>query len=373
MYRKQLKSRPVWLVVALNILFFTLLLALTFFSYFFPVSKQHSDIKSTRILKSKPNKPRILVALARHNEDIAWVTSLGDAYKNHPHADVIFKIYQTPGQELLGHLTKEAAQPFAYNHTIHNQPYTQTVQDPSVSPSLPLYLTPVNRGCEAMAYLSAIIDAQKEGLPYDYMIFMHAHWLATHSHLTHDWLLAQLTSNAHNLKVYNDRYMSLQCGHIPPGWERWFLADPVLNEDAYKHKYVMYIARGWDDLITNTLGLGNRPDFLVSPPNSEFIITRTAISQYREDFWVKLRHWLLTTDKFISLDAGMAMEYLWAYLFTGGETVVDVPQHQCMCDLYGVCVDTDVLVNHHELYGVNSSFKASIEPEMGTTYLFPDD
>lgn len=164
--------------------------------------------------------------------------------------------------------------------------------------------------------------------------------------------------------------MSLQCGHIPPGWERWFLADPTLNKDAYKHKYVVYIVRGWDDLIINTLGLGDRPDFLVSPPNSEFIITRTAISQYSEDFWVKLRHWLMTTDKFISLDAGMAMEYLWAYLFTGGETVVDVPQYQCMCDLYGVCVDTDVLVDQEELYGGDESYKGSIGPERGTMYLF---
>lgn len=195
-----------------------------------------------------------------------------------------------------------------------------------------------------MSYLSAIIDAQKEGLPYDYMIFMHAHWLATHSHLTHDWILAQLTSNMGNLNVYKDRYMSLQCAHIPPGWERWYLADPSLNQDAYKLKYVTFIARGWDDLVTNTLGLGDRPDFIVSPSNSEFIITRTAINQYGEDFWANVRRWLLTTDKFISLDAGMAMEYLWAYLLTGGETVVDVPQHECMCGLYGVCVDTDKIV-----------------------------
>lgn len=69
---------------------------------------------------------------------------------------------------------------------------------------------PLNRGNEAMGYLTAIID-NYHTLP-DAMVFVHAHRFSPHNHFTTAWLLAQLLLRPP--RQLPGGFMPLQCKDV---------------------------------------------------------------------------------------------------------------------------------------------------------------
>lgn len=312
-------------------------------------------------------KPRVWIVLARHDENVAWVEGVNATIASElPDVSAELRIYQTPSRESFVPVDSKTAETFKFNGSIHDQPKTPTIVDATVS-MMPLYLAPVNRGCEAMLYLTAIIDALRDpqGIP-DYIIFAHAHWWGPHGYFAKDFqiynilnTLSSKTKLSSNLDQLD--YLSLQCANNPPGWNHWYLKNPEQNMDPYKSELVGFLVKAWDEYF-GPAGLGDRPERLLSPANSEFIISKAALSSRPTEFWVDARHWLLSTSNFITLDAAIAMEYLWAMIFTN-QPIVDVPQEECLCHLYDICSPFKSKIRDGDGY-----FEAHVGPR--TTYRF---
>jgi hypothetical protein len=223
-----------------------------------------------------------------------WILGVRDALQAAPHAyaaDLSWRIYQTPGPEVFW--PEPGYEPLV-------SAGSPSLNEPGISP-YPVYLTPMNRGSEAVAYLQAILDHWDDD-GWTHMVFMHAHWHSHHTHLMHDWQLLQLAARPLPASL---SYASLQCVQNPPGWNRWFLQDMARNDPNYKAQHAPHIVQAWTEYF-GAAGLGELPETLVAPSNAEFIASREAIRARGQAFYEGALTWLQTTD-LLSLYIGVAM------------------------------------------------------------------
>ncbi|OAX81215.1 hypothetical protein ACJ72_04441 [Emergomyces africanus] len=192
-------------------------------------------------------------------------------------------------------------------------------------PSAPLH-PPINKGHEAMVYLTYLID-HYHNLP-DIMIFMHSHQVSWHNEESLAFNAVDLVNRLSSERVMRDGYMNLRCNWGPgcPDWlhPRKQEADPGKQEE-------IILAKAWTELFPRV----EVPTVLAQACCAQFAISRERARVIPKSRYIFYRDWILRTElsDYIS---GRVWEYLWQVVFTG-QSVFCPEQHACYCDGYGLC------------------------------------
>lgn len=200
-----------------------------------------------------------------------------------------------------------------------------TVDDDLATPSVPQ-----NKGREAMAYLTYIID-HYDNLP-DTVLFFHPHRTTWHNNILLDLDSAKTITRLNPAHVARQGYFNARCHH-DPGCPDWIHIDrPESEWDLVKKVEEQYFtSQVWRDLhATDPL-----PQALSQPCCAQFAVSGDRIRARPRSDYEHYRQWLLDTpveDKF----SGRILEYNWQYIFTG-QSEFCPPQHACYCDGYGIC------------------------------------
>jgi len=190
---------------------------------------------------------------------------------------------------------------------------------------------PANKGHEAMAYLTYIID-HYDNLP-DVALFFHPHKVAWHNNILLDVDTATTIKRLSSAHVIRQGYMNSRC-HLDPGCPHW------LHVDRSSWRYDLQ-RRPEEPALTSEVFHALHPDAPAIPPAisqpccAQFAVSRDRILSRPRSTYVHYRDWLLNT----TLDdqtSGRLMEYSWQYIFTGNFEFCPA-QHVCYCDGYGIC------------------------------------
>jgi hypothetical protein len=190
-------------------------------------------------------------------------------------------------------------------------------------PAAPLHV-PKNKGNEAMAYLTHMIDNYHDLA--DVTIFMHAHQKSWHQNglLSHD--AAETVRRLSSHRVVREGYMNLRC-EWAPGCPAWM--HPGTTKSGKPEEPVMGLV--WAELFPAV----PVPSVLAQPCCSQFAVSRERIQTVARDKLIWYRDWLLDTELSDEI-SGRIFEYLWQYIFTGN-AVFCPNMHICACDGFGVC------------------------------------
>ncbi|KAK3325751.1 hypothetical protein B0H66DRAFT_137127 [Apodospora peruviana] len=197
--------------------------------------------------------------------------------------------------------------------------------------------TPLNKGREAMAYLSYIVE-HYAALP-DVTVFMHAHRTSWHDDqfgLDSVEALKRLNLD----RVTRLGYVNIRCYWHPGCPDHIHPAD--LKYDINKPEQSVF-ARAWGEIFP----LDPMPESLSQPCCAQFALTAERIRALPQSEYVKLRDWMLTTEIEDGI-SGRIFEYLYhlsltdvllsTYRYIWTRTAVLCPdEHDCYCDGYGIC------------------------------------
>lgn len=144
------------------------------------------------------------------------------------------------------------------------------------------YSVPVNRGREAMVYLTYIID-NYGNLP-DYAVFVHGH-----NKSWHQLEPLQFKIRALNLTALDEEgYINLRCEDMAGCELRPFIDTTVGNWDGEKH-----LREFWDWMLPDV----ELPRYLSYKCCGQFAVSKKAIQGRRLDQWIKVREPLLLSDE----------------------------------------------------------------------------
>ncbi|KAF2089014.1 hypothetical protein K490DRAFT_18729, partial [Saccharata proteae CBS 121410] len=190
---------------------------------------------------------------------------------------------------------------------------------------------PMNKGHEAMVYLTYIID-HYDKLP-DTVLFFHAEQFAWHNNpLLNDGDSAEAIRRLSDDRVARMGYMNTRCHH-DPGCPDWIHLDrpDVDLEEKKKAGEEDFTIKVWRELFP-----GERaPPSLAQPCCAQFAVSRDRIRETPREKYVFWRLWLMNTE----LDdhsSGRVFEYLWQYIFTRNYQYCPAV-HTCYCDGFGIC------------------------------------
>ncbi|PGH03395.1 hypothetical protein GX51_04126 [Blastomyces parvus] len=199
------------------------------------------------------------------------------------------------------------------------QEFVYVVDDPSA----PLH-PPLNKGNEAMVYLTYLID-HYDTLP-DIMIFMHSHSNSWHNEEPLAFRAPELINRLSSERVTRDGYMNLRCNWGPgcPDWMHPGKEEPGKQEQAFLEK-------AWKELFPFV----EVPTVLAQACCAQFAVSRDRARAIPKSRYIFYRDWILRTElsNYIS---GRVWEYLWQVVFTG-KNVFCPAQDACYCDGYGLC------------------------------------
>ncbi|PWW75958.1 hypothetical protein C7212DRAFT_193723 [Tuber magnatum] len=211
--------------------------------------------------------------------------------------------------------------------------------DPDNGNTLPGTLTvPINKGHEAQAYLTYIIDHYYD-LP-DIVIFTHAHSTAWHNNDLQLFSTPAMLLEMNYRRVVEHGYMNLRC-HWKPGCPGWIKINTTEYDDFKKEEFVMY--RSFMELFPEEVARDGVPDIIGTPCCAQFAVSRPRITQHAKERYISWRKWI--TDTPLSDEvSGRVMEYLWHFIFASpslarnADKAVYCPaEHVCYCDGYGYC------------------------------------
>jgi len=191
------------------------------------------------------------------------------------------------------------------------------------------YRVPRNKGHEAMAYLTYIID-HYDNLP-EVAIFVHSDQITWHNNDLLDSDLVRMIRRLNSDRVVREKYVALRC-HLQPG-----CSDNLhLNrtEDNVHKPEENVIRKIWAELHP----FDPVPDTLSAPCCGQFAVSRKAMRAWPVAQYIQWRRWLLTTDLSDTV-SGRIWEYTWHYVF-GGKSDLCPDTHMCYCDGYGVCMES---------------------------------
>ncbi|OAL33959.1 hypothetical protein AYO20_06794 [Fonsecaea nubica] len=188
---------------------------------------------------------------------------------------------------------------------------------------------PLNKGREAMAYLTFIID-HYDVLP-SYMVFVHPH--------LQGWPAAWHTDSKNHNQINSIRslrlayleehgYANMRC--IPdPGCPAEIQVDRQDERRTAEHA----MREAWPYMFGGNYS--DIPKVIAQPCCSQFAISKKQALKRSQADYEHYRQWLLDTP----LDddtSGRVFEYLWHVIF-GQEAVHCIPLKQCRCEQFGQC------------------------------------
>lgn len=188
------------------------------------------------------------------------------------------------------------------------------------------FTVPLNKGHEAMVYLTYIID-EYDNLS-EITLFLHAHQFSWHNNDLLDRDAAEMIRRLIPGYVIRNGYVNLRCQHDPGCPAHIFPHEPS-PDPAYPEIAVMGPA--WTEIFPGELV----PTSLAQPCCAQMAVSREAILALTRQRYVDLRDWLLQTPLGDEL-SGRVFEYTWQYLW--GQRYEYCPsQSVCYCDGYGIC------------------------------------
>ena len=216
-------------------------------------------------------------------------------------------------------------------------PYIYVVNDHSA----PLH-TPMNKGHEAMVYLTYILEHYDSPNLPDVNIFMHPHQIAWHNPelLNHD--SAETLKRLSNERVVRHGYMNIRC-HWDPGCpERIHPGNSY--KDTMKREEIA-LARAWAEMFPED----PIPEVIAAPCCAQFAVSRERLRSIPKYKFQRYRDWLVRTKE-TDWISGRVFEYLWHKIFTHQDKLC-LDARSCYCDGYGICFEADAYEiwfdNHH--------------------------
>ncbi|KZZ91899.1 hypothetical protein AAP_03118 [Ascosphaera apis ARSEF 7405] len=198
------------------------------------------------------------------------------------------------------------------------------VADDDQSPLHP----PVNKGHEAMVYLTYLID-NYDRLP-DISIFMHSHRYAWHNAELLNFDAVRLLQQLRDEKVIYDGYVNTRCVWAPgcPDWIKPRKTEPQIDRPEQAE-----IGKAWTQLFP----FEPVPELLGQPCCSQFALSKDRIRSIPRERLMYVRDWLLKTELHDEI-SGRVFEYMWQVLFTNDNMYCPL-QHVCWCETYGLCFE----------------------------------
>jgi len=223
----------------------------------------------------------------------------------------------------MGHLATENTT-FLSLAPVDIQQYIYIVDDLSA----PLH-TPMNKGHEAMVYLTYILD-NYNSLP-DINVFMHAHQRAWHTPELLNHEATEALKRLSSERVWREGYMNLRC-HWDPGCPERIYPGRSYRENTKAEEVA--VARAWAEMFPGV----PIPDALGAPCCAQFAVSGERIRSIPRADFERYRNWLIRTTEgdWVS---GRVFEYIWQVIFTG-EPKVCPDSRTCYCDGYGICFTT---------------------------------
>ncbi|RPB01294.1 hypothetical protein L873DRAFT_1677084 [Choiromyces venosus 120613-1] len=211
--------------------------------------------------------------------------------------------------------------------------------DPDKDITLPGTLTvPINKGHEAQAYLTYIIE-HYDNLP-DIAIFTHAHSTAWHNNDLQLSSTPVMLLELNYRRVVEHGYMNLRC-HWHPGCPGWIKLNTTEYDDFKKEEFVMH--KSFMELFPREVMRDGVPDILSTPCCAQFAVTRARIKQHAKERYIFWRKWITNTPLSDEI-SGRVMEYVWHFIFAApslsknADRALNCPaEHVCYCDGYGYC------------------------------------
>lgn len=216
-------------------------------------------------------------------------------------------------------------------------------------PEAPGLHPPINKGREAMAYLTYIVDFYTQ-LP-SIMVFLHAHRNGYPTAWHTDAANHDNVDSVQNLRldyVQRQGYANLRCiwspgcpNEIQPfrqGADAEGRRAERAMETAWKFMFGSgdEIEEGNGKPYSNTTSLPLMvPGVLATPCCSQFAVSRDQVRKRPREEYIKFREWIVKTE----LDddtSGRVLEYLW-HVFFGRDHVYCPDMNACYCDVYGQC------------------------------------
>ncbi|GES58219.1 hypothetical protein CDV56_108639 [Aspergillus terreus] len=249
--------------------------------------------------------------------------------------------------------------------------------DAPADPTSKYLQVPANRGHEAMAYLTFLID-NYEHIPAGGAVFVHGSRFAWHNdHPEYDnaALLAALNVEAalepagyHNMRCDWSTSMCLPAAPAQGSLENNFQAvlepwSARIASDKALPRALATIFGGDEEHEVAKMG---RTDTLRAQCCAQFVVSRESVRRHAREEYVALRQWLLDGREAVGRDrmlrddrvAGRILSYMWHVLFirqraddlehplTGGGRGVNLDRlnvqacpraDECYCRLYGRC------------------------------------
>jgi hypothetical protein len=277
------------------------LLALACFTLFFLTYHSRSNVVSYPAASSEPVKPK-----GRFSPGVA--KSLNETYTR------TLVMARLKGEDVSW--TEELE---GLNRSIY------TVDDENSSLTVPK-----NKGHEAMAYLTYIID-NYDNLP-DTVLFFHPHRVTWHNNVILDLDSKKTIERLSDAKVARDGYFNARC-HLDPGCPDWLHPNrpPAEWDLVHKTEERFFTPRVWRELHPDA----PVPHAISQPCCAQLAVSGERIRSHPRSEYLRYREWLLQTD-LEDENSGRIMEYTWQYIFTG-QSEFCPSQHQCYCDGYGIC------------------------------------
>jgi hypothetical protein len=202
----------------------------------------------------------------------------------------------------------------------------------------------INKGNEAMAYLTYIID-HYDALP-DLVVFTHASYNQWHNNELHMFATPLMLREFNYRRAKRLGYANLRCGWKPgcPAWIK-----PHTNEYNNDKGEEFYFKRAFEKLFPGT----EVPEVVAAACCAQFVVTKEKVRGNTREEYVRWREWLVETE-IVDRYSGRIMEYLWHYIFSpreNRETVNCPAEHVCYCDGYGICFGGEKELEEHLALG----------------------
>ncbi|KAK6358987.1 hypothetical protein TWF696_000159 [Orbilia brochopaga] len=166
----------------------------------------------------------------------------------------------------------------------------------------------INKGNEAMAYLTYLIDYYDD--LSDVNVFIHAHEEG-YPHAWHNefpnsnYSMVNMLQRVRIDNVHKNGYVNLRCNGNPgcnPKQPRPFNTDS--KEDILGRAF----GKLWEHMYGNT----SFPNDVRVPCCAQFAVSRSRIREQPREFYERAREWIVGTDE---EDPGRPMEYFWHIMF----------------------------------------------------------
>lgn len=211
--------------------------------------------------------------------------------------------------------TSASTLPFSTPQSVQSLTYSSTslcnayIYDIDEEPGPEFYVPHTLKGHEASAYLSYIVDYYDELAPYT--IFLHGrpeHWHNDIAGPETKNVLVNLRYEAVSLKGY----VNLRCMQTPGCPSTLFQTDPVGIDLDYEYMIQQMPKVLWELL---RLDASEVPEDIGHQCCAQFALTKEKIRERPKSDYIRILHWVATTDMTDNYGIGWLVEKLWHLIF----------------------------------------------------------